>query len=338
LLIRKLRESQCLWSSPGHLLSIPVDLRKGLKAMQPCDISGWMATSLKTKLLKIAGIVLGSLIGLVLVALAIYVILYYPREAEPFEINTLNPTKKVLIATQGSDFKDTLASVLCGSLKQSSVYVRGIDVGELADVNDADWDRILIINSFVIWLNKDVDRFITRVAARDKILVFVTSGGADWLPQPEFAVDAITSASRKAYIDDLVHMIADWIDKEDDQRWEPDDCLLALQYFSQVDVEAACEAIALEQEKYRISYPHLVDVINRAGYQYLRLKDIQSALEIFRLNVSLFPDYWNVYDSYGEALLTNGDRESAIRNYREAVRLNPDSKSANEMLERLSKE
>ncbi len=293
---------------------------------------------MKTKLLRVIGIIFGSLAGLVLAAFVIYVIIYYPRKAEPFEINTLNPTKKILIATQGSDFKDTLTKVLCDSLKQSSVYIRGIDVGGLAEVNDAEWDRILIINSYIIWLNKDVDQFITRTRATDKILVFVTSGGADWLPQPEFTVDAITSASKKVYIHNLVHMITDWIDKEDDQRWEPDDYLLALEYYSQVDIEAACEAIALEQERYQALYPNLVDVINRVGYRYLRLKDVPSALEVFRLNVSLFPDFWNVYDSYGEALLANGDRESAIRNYREAVRINPDSKSADNMLQKLCEE
>ena len=292
----------------------------------------------KTRLLRVVGIIFGSLAGLVLAAFAIYVILYYPREAESFEINTLNPTRRILIATQGSDFKDTLTNAICDSLTQSSAYIRGIDVGDLAGVNGEDWDRILIINSFIIRLNKDVDRFITRTLAPEKILVFVTSGGADWLPQPEFTVDALTSASKKVYIDDLVHMITDWIDKEDDQKWEPGDYLLALSYFPQVDVKAACEAIALDQERYQALYPNLVDVINRAGYRYFRLKNVPSALEVFRLNVSLFPDFWNVYDSYGEALLTNGDRESAIRNYRKALKLNPDSQSANDMLKKLCRE
>lgn len=295
-------------------------------------------TVMKTKLLKIIGIIFGGFAGLVLVGFAIYVILYYPRKAKFFEINTDYPTKKILIATQGSDFKDTLAKILCDSLKKSSVYIKGIDVGELAEVNDEDWDRILIINSFIIWLNKSVDRFITRAVTPGKILVFITSGGADWLPQPKFMVDAFTSASKKAYINDLVLMISDWMDKENDQKWEPDDYLLALNYFSQVDVKAACEAIALEQERYQALYPNLVNLINRVGYQYLRLKDVSSALEVFRLNVSLFPDFWNVYDSYGEAMLANGDRESAIKNYRKALELNPDSKSANDMLKKLCKE
>ncbi|MFC1800213.1 tetratricopeptide repeat protein [Candidatus Eisenbacteria bacterium] len=290
---------------------------------------------MRTKILKVVGIVLGSAAGLVLAALAVYVILYYPRTAEPFEITAPDPARRVLIATQGSDFKNTLTRALCDSLRQSSVYIRGIDVGDLAEVNAEDWDRILIVNSFIIWLNKDVDRFIARAKAPEKILVFVTSGGADWLPQPESAVDALTSASRKAYIGDLVHLITDWMSGESDQKWTPDDYLLALLYAPQVDVEAACEAITFEQERYRARHPDLVDMINRAGYQYLRLKDLPSALEVFRLNVSLFPDFWNVYDSYGEALLASGDRASAIRNYRKATDLNPGSKSASDMLKKL---
>ena len=60
-------------------------------------------------------------------------------------------------------------------------------------------------------------------------------------------------------------------------------------------------------------------------------------MEVFRLNVSLFPDSWNVYDSYGEALLESGDQESAIRNYRKALELNPASKSASNMLKKLNR-
>ena len=293
---------------------------------------------MKTKLLKIFAIIFGSIIGFILAAFAVYVILYYPRKAESFQINTPDPSQRIIIATQGSDYKDTLVKILCDSLKKSSIYIEGMDVGELAEVNDEDWDRILIINSFIILLNKNIDRFLNRAVTKENILLYVTSGGADWLPQPELTVDAFTSASKKEYIKDLVHLITAWIGKEDDRKWEPDDYVLALRYFPSVDVHAACQAIASERERYKVLYPNLVNMINRIGYQYLRLKDVVSALEVFRLNVNLFPDFWNVYDSYGEALLANGDREASITNYRKALELNPESKSASDMLKKLSKE
>jgi len=292
---------------------------------------------MKIKLLKIIGIIFGCVAGLVLAGFTIYVILFYPRKAESFEIITANPTKTVLIATQGSDFKDTFVKTLCDSLKNSSAYIKGIDVKNLAEVNDENWDKILIINSFLIRLNKNVDRFISRAATPDKILLFITSGGADWQPQPELMVDAITSASRKQYITNLVNLITIWVGKEGDQKWEPDDYLLTLRFFPRVDVKAACEAIVLERVRYELRYPNLINLINWTGYQFLRLKDIKSALEVFKLNVSLLPDAWNVYYCYGEALLANGDLEAAIKNYLKAVELNPHSKSANNMLKKLGK-
>jgi tetratricopeptide (TPR) repeat protein len=290
------------------------------------------------KLFRIVGIIFGVFGGLVIAAFAVYVFLYYPREAESFEINPAEPSQKILIATQGSDFKDRFIRTLCDSLKRSSAYIKGVDVEMLAEMGDGDWDRILIVNTFMVRLNETVDLFVNRAVTPGKILLLVTSGGADWQPGPGLQVDAFTAASRPEQIEELVEVIADRLGEEDGQKWEPDDYLLALKFFSGVDVEVACEAIDLERERYKARYPDLRRSINRIGYQYLRLENVERALEVFRLNVSLFPDAWNVYDSYGEALLVKGDRETAIGNYRKALELNPDSKSARGMLEKLSKE
>jgi CubicO group peptidase (beta-lactamase class C family) len=70
------------------------------------------------------------------------------------------------------------------------------------------------------------------------------------------------------------------------------------------------------------------DEINRLGYDFMATNDpyrigleprYESALEVFRLNVELFPESWNVYDSYGEALLALGRREEAIAMYRRSL-------------------
>ena len=292
---------------------------------------------MKKKLLRITGIVLGAIAGLIVVGFAIYVILYFPRKAESFEINQANQTKKILIATQGSGFKDIFVKTLCDSLEAPSVYIRGIDVRDLAGVNEEEFDKILIVNSFVIRLNKDVERFIKQSSTPEKVLMFVTSGGADWQPLPQQKVDAITSASREVYVDNLVQFIAAWTDSDMDQLWQADIYPLALLYFPRIDVKLACEAITTDEELYRILYPDLSTLLNRAGYQYLRLNSVPSALEVLKLNVALFPDSWNVYDSYGEALLASGDREAAIKNYGKALELNPNSKSSSAMLKKLSK-
>jgi tetratricopeptide (TPR) repeat protein len=75
--------------------------------------------------------------------------------------------------------------------------------------------------------------------------------------------------------------------------------------------------------------------LNRLGYTYLGKNEMQKALMVFNLNTETFPDSWNVYDSYGEALMVNGDTSAAINNYRRSLELNPENDNGRKMLERL---
>jgi tetratricopeptide (TPR) repeat protein len=63
------------------------------------------------------------------------------------------------------------------------------------------------------------------------------------------------------------------------------------------------------------------------GYELLRSGMKEQALSIFKLNVEQFPDSWNVYDSYGEALLAMGRKDEAIENYKKSVEMNPGNTS-----------
>jgi len=74
--------------------------------------------------------------------------------------------------------------------------------------------------------------------------------------------------------------------------------------------------------------------INSLGYTYVE-KNIDAALAIFKMNVELFPNSWNVYDSYGEALLKNGQKDSAIANYKKSIQMNPGNNSGKKVLEDL---
>jgi tetratricopeptide (TPR) repeat protein len=58
---------------------------------------------------------------------------------------------------------------------------------------------------------------------------------------------------------------------------------------------------------------------NNLGYDLLRNNRIAEAIETFKINTQLFPDSWNVYDSYGEALLKNGQKEDAIKMYKKSI-------------------
>ncbi|WP_223033499.1 S41 family peptidase [Hanstruepera marina] len=62
--------------------------------------------------------------------------------------------------------------------------------------------------------------------------------------------------------------------------------------------------------------------INNLGYTYLMEKGKpQIATCIFKANTLLYPDSPNVYDSYAESLMANGDKEASVSNYQKAVDL-----------------
>jgi tetratricopeptide (TPR) repeat protein len=75
--------------------------------------------------------------------------------------------------------------------------------------------------------------------------------------------------------------------------------------------------------------------LNIAGYDLLAAKKMDEAIEVFKLNVKLFPDSWNTYDSLGEAYAAAGNKKDAIENYEKSVKLNPKSESGKAVLAKL---
>ena len=75
--------------------------------------------------------------------------------------------------------------------------------------------------------------------------------------------------------------------------------------------------------------------MNQLGYILLQDGKTQEAVKVFKLNVDIYPESANVYDSYAEALAAAGDKENAIINYKKSIELNPDNISGKEMLMKL---
>lgn len=70
-------------------------------------------------------------------------------------------------------------------------------------------------------------------------------------------------------------------------------------------------------------------ILNDLGYAYLYgAKDIDKALEIFKLNTELFPGVANCWDSYGETLSSSGKTEEAIAAYEHALSIRPNLESS----------
>ena len=69
-------------------------------------------------------------------------------------------------------------------------------------------------------------------------------------------------------------------------------------------------------------YYYLEGDFNRLGYRYMNQKKYPEAIAVFKLNVKMHPESWNVYDSLGEAYLTAGKKELAMKSYKKALTLN----------------
>ena len=77
--------------------------------------------------------------------------------------------------------------------------------------------------------------------------------------------------------------------------------------------------------------------INNAGYILLGQNKLKEAIEVLKMNVKLYPESSNVYDSLGEAYMKDGNKELAIKNYEKSLELDPKNDNAKKMIEELKK-
>lgn len=75
--------------------------------------------------------------------------------------------------------------------------------------------------------------------------------------------------------------------------------------------------------------------INSLGYDLINSSRFADAIEVLKLNVEMFPESANTYDSLAEAYMKSGVTEKAIELYRTSLKLNPDNDNAKEMLKKL---
>ena len=141
------------------------------------------------------------LLGIALSVVAIlgfvswYKIHYSMAPARAFEVNTREAEPKVLIATQGSAFKDSVVTGIgiIAHLKRQSTYVKVVDVTALPNVDEAEWNAIVVIHTWEMHKPQaDAKKFIERAGDLHKVIVMSTSGAGTFRMD---GIDAISTAS-----------------------------------------------------------------------------------------------------------------------------------------------
>ncbi|TYA58051.1 hypothetical protein [Formosa maritima] len=143
---------------------------------------------------KIIIVLILSIIGIGVIILTWYKINFSMDEANSFEVNNSNFPTKILIATQGSEFKNELTTQVVNYYREDSIYIKVIDISQLSKVKATNYNAVLLIHTWENWkAPEEIVSFISENSElANKIVAFTTSGnGSNKLDN----VDAITGES-----------------------------------------------------------------------------------------------------------------------------------------------
>ena len=79
------------------------------------------------------------------------------------------------------------------------------------------------------------------------------------------------------------------------------------------------------------------DNLNSLGYKALQDKNYENAINIFNINVALYPESSNVYDSLGDAFRRKGDTVQAIISYKKSLEFDSGNARAKRIIDELEK-
>ena len=165
--------------------------------------------------------------------------------------------------------------------------------------------------------------------------VIATGGGRSAFfvyPEDDLSVVVLTNlsgASPEEFIDELAGCFIPEIPASDP--------ITALQMLLRKSNFENSITIVKEEKKKNPNFQPTENDLNDWAYRMLSRGLKKEALEVFKLNAGLYPDSWNVYDSYGEALWKNDRKEEAIRMYKKSLELNPRNEYGKKALEILLK-
>ncbi|WP_083253278.1 serine hydrolase domain-containing protein [Flavivirga aquatica] len=76
-------------------------------------------------------------------------------------------------------------------------------------------------------------------------------------------------------------------------------------------------------------------ILNDIGYDFLQNGEVDEALKFFHLNIKMFPEDANLWDSLGEGYYEKGDYKKSLQYYKKALEMQPGMSSAIDMVAKL---
>jgi len=108
------------------------------------------------------------------------------------------------------------------------------------------------------------------------------------------------------------------------------------EYLTEGNFEAALKGYKAIKEKDSLNPVIRERNLNRLGYQYLRKDEFENAINVFKINIELYPNSSNTYDSTADAYAKMKDTIKAIEYYKKALAINPENSSSKRNLEKLT--
>jgi dienelactone hydrolase/predicted negative regulator of RcsB-dependent stress response len=75
--------------------------------------------------------------------------------------------------------------------------------------------------------------------------------------------------------------------------------------------------------------------VNSWGYDLMAGNHLPEAIDLFKLNVQIYPDSGNAFDSLGEAYMRSGQKQLAVESYKTSLEKDPSNQNAKEKLKEL---
>ncbi len=107
------------------------------------------------------------------------------------------------------------------------------------------------------------------------------------------------------------------------------------EYLKNDEIEKAIAAYAILRKKDSLDLAIKENHLNSKGYKELSNNNYKNAINYFKVNIALYPESPNVYDSLGDAFRKSGDSLQAIINYKKSLELDSSNSRIKRKLNRL---